>query len=234
MKCVLKFLVFLILSDSTEGQKIIENYFRINDSLRIGNGKKDFIPYNERGYTLILPDSAKEINGVIISLEDEKFDLKNSSPQIYSEAKLKGFAVLYISTGVPVDLYFSPNQLVSIDSVIKQVFSSYDLPNKNIFFLGVSLAGQIRDNFAESSIFEAKLVTYLLEKNFGGTPKDQLEKYLSFSPYSYFDESSRHIKYFKDYAFRAYSEPATYYWLQAKRKTTFDTNFPDMVGIIMN
>ena len=49
---------------------------------------------------------------------------------------------------------------------------------------------------------------------------------------SYFDETDRHIKYFKDYAIRAYTEPATHYWLDAKRKTTFDTNFPDMVGII--
>src|SRR6476660_3748526 len=63
-------------------------------------------------------------------------------------------------------------------------------------------------------------------------PKTNLEKYLDFSSYSYFDDSDRHIKYFKDYAVRAYTEPATYYWLDAKRKTTFDTNFPDMVGII--
>jgi hypothetical protein len=89
-----------------------------------------------------------------------------------------------------------------------------------------------RDNFAESSVFEGKLTTYLLEKNLHGTPKNNLEKYLDFSSYSYFDERDRHIKYFKEYAVRAYTEPATHYWMNARRKTTFDTNFPDMVGII--
>lgn len=31
---------------------------------------------------------------------------------------------------------------------------------------------------------------------------------------------------------RAYTEPATFYWMNERRKGVFDTNFPDMVGII--
>lgn len=34
------------------------------------------------------------------------------------------------------------------------------------------------------------------------------------------------------YAVRAYTEPATHYWMNAKGKTTFDTNFPDMVAVV--
>lgn len=275
MKILIAFLLFFFLVVQTRGQKIIEKYNTQRDSLRIGVRKDDFLPYNDKGYTLVLPETATNIKGVLISFEDAKFDLQsNPTKQIYHEATTKNFAVLYLSTGIPVDIFFSAKSLVYVDTVMKNVFAKYNLPNKNIFFLGVNLSGHralkyiefcrqkkskfnpdtngivlcdgvldwvrqwyegkkgIRDNFAESSIFEGRLVTYLLEKNLGGTPKNNLEKYLDFSTYSYFDEANRHIKYFKDYAVRAYTEPATHYWLDTKRKTTFDTNFPDMVGVI--
>lgn len=258
-----------------KGQKIIEKYVSQNDSLRIGPAKTDFLPYNDKGYTLILPDTTNNIDGVLISFEDSRFDWQsNPARQIYQQAAAKNFAVLYISTGIPFDLYFSVKSLAYVDTVIKSIFTDYNLANKNIFFLGVNLSGHrvlryiefckrkksgfnpaikgivlcdgvldwvrqwyegkkaIRDNFAESSVFEGKLVTYLLEKNLAGTPNNNLENYLDFSAYSYFDEADRHIKYLKGYAVRAYTEPATHYWLNTKRKTTFDTNFPDMVGII--
>jgi hypothetical protein len=275
MKILIAFALLVFSAGQTSGQKIIEKYSKQDDSLRIGSGKDDLLPYNDKGYTLVLPDTASNIKGVLISFEDRKFDLQsNPTQQIYQEATGKNFAVLYVSTGIPVDLFFSTKSLFYVDTVMKNVFAKYDLPNKNIFFLGVDLSGHralkyiefckqkkskfipdtkgivlcdgvldwvrqwyegkkgIRDNFAESSVFEGKLVTYLLEINLRGTLKNNLEKYLDFSTYSYFDETARHIKYFKDYAVRAYTEPATNYWLDTKRKTTFDTNFPDMVGVI--
>ena len=275
MKILIILFLFLFSAAQVRGQNIIEHYVAQNDSMRIGFEKSAFLPYNESGYTLILPDSLRNIHGVLISFEDKRFNLHaNSKQQIYHEALAKSFAVLYVSTGIPVDLFFSVKSVVYVDTTIKTVFDTYHLPNKNIFYLGVNLSGHralkyiefckqgkskfvphvkgivlcdgvldwvrqwyegkkaIRDNFTESSIYEGKVVTYLLEKNLKATPKTNLEKYLDFSPYSYFDETNRHIKYFNEYAVRAYTEPATYYWLDAKRKTTFDTNFPDMVGFI--
>ena len=275
MKILTTFLLLLFFASQSSAQKIIEQYISQNDSLRIGPGKNDFLPYGDKGYTLVLPDTTNNIKGVLISFEDKKFDLKgNSAQQIYPEAVAKNVAVLYVSTGVAVDLFFSDKSFNYVDTTIKAIFTKYHLPNKNIFFLGVNLSGHralkyiefcrqgkskftprvkgivlcdgvldwvrqwyegkkgIRDNFVESSVFEGKLTTYLLENNLKATPKTNLEKYLDFSSYSYFDETDRHIKYFKDYAVRAYTEPATYYWIDQKRKTTFDTNFPDMVGFI--
>jgi hypothetical protein len=275
MKILTTFLLLLLIIGQSNGQKVIEEYFSQNDSLRIGVGKNDFLPYGDKGYTLILPDTTNNIKGILLSFEDRKYDLNsNNAQQIYHEATDKNIAVLYVSTGIPIDLFFSDKSLSYVDTTIKSVFTKYHLPNKNIFFLGVNLSGHralkyiefckqrkskftldvkgivlcdgvldwvrqwyegkkgVRDKFAESSVSEGKLVTYLLEKNLKATPKTNLEKYLHFSSYSYFDDTDRHIKYFKDYAVRAYTEPATHYWLDTKRKTTFDTNFPDMVGII--
>lgn len=275
MKILLAFFSLFFSTKQSGAQKIIERYAPQKDSLRIGFGKTDFLSYNEKGYTLVLPDAAVNTVGVLVSLEDRRADL-NSHPaeQIYREAVAKNFAVLYLSTGIPVDLFFSAQSLVYVDTVLRNAFAEHRLPDKNVFFLGVNLSGHralkyvqyclqkssnfvsavkgvvlcdgvldwvrqwyegkkaVRDKAAESSVFEGKLITYLLEKALGGTPKNKLENYLKFSPYSYFDEKNRHINDYKNFSVRAYTEPASHYWLNEKGKTTFDTNFPDMVGII--
>ena len=53
----------------------------MNDSLRIGNGKTDFLPYTIKGYTLIVPDSTKTLIGVIVSLDDDQIDLTSNPRQ---------------------------------------------------------------------------------------------------------------------------------------------------------
>jgi hypothetical protein len=267
-------LLLFCLNKFADAQIIHEHYIKSRDSLRIGSGKGDFLPYDKKGYTLILPDSIKNLSGILVSLDDRKFNRGDSAQQIYPQANAQGYGVLYVSTGVPVDLFMSKRSLVYIDTLLKSLFDRYDLPEKNIFFLGVNLSGYralkyiqyrnqnkaafrgtvggvilcdgvldwvrqwyeakkgVKDNFAESSVFEGKLITYLLEKHLGGTPRTKLESYLEFSAYSYFDERNRHLKYLENMAVRAYSEPATIYWMEEKGKTTFDTNFPDMAGII--
>jgi hypothetical protein len=276
MKKVLAiFSLFLVFHTHLNGQKIYETYTKTNDSLRIGNGKTDFLPYTNKGYTLVLPDSTKTVSGVIVSLEEDKFDLTNRpKQQIHPYASAKGFAVLYISTGIPADFYFSQHSLSYVDTTLLNTFKKFKLPNRNIFFLGVSLSGHralkyieymktgkskfrpqikgvvlcdsvldwvrqwyeekkaVKDNFAPSAVFSGKLVTYLFEKHLKGTPKNNLEAYLKFSPYSYFDEKNRNLQHFTDLTIRAYTEPATFYWMNERRKGVFDTNFPDMVGII--
>lgn len=274
-KYIIIVVLLFSLGSDLKGQNIYEAYTRSKDSVRIGNSPKDYLPYNDSGYTLILPDSITKPQGVLISLEDQKVDLKiNPKQQIYSQATAKGFAVLYISSGVPVDLFFSAKTFQSVDATIATVFKRFNLPAHKVFFLGVSLAGHralkytqyckqgksnaglsikgvvlcdsvldwvrqwyeekkgARDNFAPSAVSEGKLVTYLLEKNLMGTPKNSLNAYVNFSPYCYFDETHRNVKYFKELRIRAYTEPATYYWMNERRKGVFDTNFPDMVGII--
>ena len=274
-KYIISVVLLFSLCNNTSGQKIYEEYTKSKDSLRIGNGIKDYLPYNEAGYTVILPDSITKLQGVLVSLEDQKFDLKaNTKQQIYSQATAKQFAVLYVSSGVPADLFFAAKTLQSVDKIMATAFKRFKLPTYNVFFLGVSLAGHralkytqyckqgksnaglsikgvvlcdsvldwvrqwyeekkgVKDNFAPSAVSEGKLVTYLLEKNLNGTPKNNIEAYLKFSTYSYFDETNRNVKYFKDLSIRTYTEPATYYWMNERRKGVFDTNFPDMVGII--
>jgi hypothetical protein len=122
-------------------QNIIESYEpKRNDSIRVGTGEKDFLPLIEKGYTLMLPE--KEIKGVLIFLEDSKYDERNkSAKQIYNQAFAKNLAVLSVSTEIPLDFYFCKTSILDTHHQIREIFDKHKLPNKNIFFLGASLVG---------------------------------------------------------------------------------------------
>jgi len=137
------FLLFLaIFSTESFAQKMVEYYEPLkNDSIRVGKEENDFLPFIQKGYTLMMPAS-KRIKGVLIFLEDSKYDKKNrSSKQMYTYASEKDFAVLSVSTQIPLDFYFSKSSMISSHKLIREVFDKYNLPNNNIFFLGASLVG---------------------------------------------------------------------------------------------
>lgn len=134
--------LFTISSNRSFSQNIIEEYKPLKkDSLRVGTGEKDFIPFIQKGYTLMLPKD-KAIEGVLLFLEDSGYDKRNkNAKQMYHQATEKGFAILSVSTEIPFDFYFSKKSLRSTHELIQKAFTKHDLPNKNIFFLGSSLVG---------------------------------------------------------------------------------------------
>jgi len=264
-----------IFCNNTFAQNLIQQYeSEKTDSIRIGKGEKDFLKYIRKGYTLSIPKKTKTI-GTLIFLEGSEFDKKNKSARLlYKQANKKGFAVLSVSTEIPLDFYFTDNSSQTAHKIIEKVFKKHNLLKNNVFLLGAGLSGHramkyveyiektnpdfklnltgmvicdsaldwvrqynegARDkriNYNEGSVWEGTFSTYLLNEHLKGTPKTNLESYLEFSSYSYFDEESRHIKYYKDLAVRTYMQVAIEYWLNEKRKTPFDNNGPDMVGLI--
>jgi len=259
--------VVILSLGTVHAQKMIRKYEDQTDSLAIG--KNGYLKYASGGFTLFLPKAKPR--AVIISLDERPFNESDTAAFLHPAALKQNLALLYVSTGRPVDL-FDEGSVNYADSVLTNVFSKYQLPADHLFFLGVNLSGHramrflnhergvkwkqglngivfcdgvldwvrqwyeekkaVRDAFAESSVFEGEMVTYLLEKAAGGTPKEQLSYYLELSGYSYFDEENSKLDALKSASVRAYSEPATQYWMNEKGKGVFDTNFPDMVGII--
>ncbi len=263
------------LSSVAISQTIIEDYDNKKEGFyRIGSDDEDLLEFIQKGYTLSLPDD-KPIKGVIIFFEGSGFDAKNkSASQLYGEANQNGFAVLSVSTEIPLDFFFSTESRQVAHDTIQRAFLKNSLPNENVFLIGVGLSGHralkyvqfvkesqnlfnldiaglvicdapldwirqynegkrdIRINFDEGAVWEGTFATYLLENNLGGSPKTNFEEYAEFSAYSYFDEENRNINYFKEYPMRTYMEIAIQYWLEKKRKTLFDNNGPDMVGLI--
>lgn len=134
--------LILCWNSKMTAQNIVENYQpKRNDSIKVGFGKDDFLPLIQEGFTLLLPTKTN-INGVLIFLEDSKYDNKNNSAkQLYNLASNTGFAVVSVSTEIPLDFYFSETSILNVHNQLQKIFKTYNLPNKNIFFLGASLVG---------------------------------------------------------------------------------------------
>lgn len=268
------FILFLtIFSTKSFSQKMVEYYEPVkNDSLKVGIGENDFLPFIQKGYTLMLPEN-KEIKGVLIFLEDSKYDKKNfSSKQMYSQASENNFAVLSISTEIPLDFYFSKSSMNSTHNLIQEVFNKHNLPNENIFFLGASLVGHRAMKYIEFikkgdydfqvnikgvvicdftldwirkwqqhkrdikinriNLWEPIFMNFMLETYLKGTPKTAQDNYHNFSTYSYSDENNENIKFYKNYAVRAYIEPKIKYRLKKYYRTLYENNSTDIVGFL--
>jgi hypothetical protein len=274
MKFILQLSISIYFSVTAFSQKIVERYTPQKDSLRFGNGRDDFFPYNDKGYTLIIPESG--VIGTVVTLEDDRMSLLDTSSvnTFYKQANAEGLAYLHISTGIPVELFFNEKSLQFVDATLIKIFNENKLPQKNIFFLGIMTSGhralkyveycqkknsplaskitgvvlcesaldwvrqwyegqkQVRDSRTEVGHFEGKMVTYLFEKHLKCTPITNMEKMVAFSPYSYFDTKMKHIQSYKKLAIRAYTFADTDYWFSAPGKGVYDSNYPDMSGII--
>jgi hypothetical protein len=265
-------------SAQTNPQPIYRQYVRAIGELRYGKEPDKVFPYGNRGYTLILPPAGHPVAGTIAILDDQQVDLddttRDANIRIDKEAGPEGLAVLYISTGIPVDLYFSPASLEFVDSTMRKVFDRFHLPGKNIFMLGAMVSGhralkyieyiktghsvfkphiagvilsesaidwvrqwyecqkQIRDNTTAVQNFEGHFIGYLLQENLHTTPAANIDAYIDFSSYSYFDTSMKKRVLFDDLAIRAYTFADTRYWFSAPGKGVYDSNYPDMSGFI--
>lgn len=265
--------ILVLFTFNLFSQTLMEDYKPAKkDSLRIGTEEKDVLPYISSGYSLMLPDNDK-LEGVLIFLEDSAYELKTkNAKQIYSNASEAGFAVLSVSTEIPLDFYFTNDSLQMAHVLIETAFVTHNLPNTNIFFLGGSLVGhramqyikymKIEDldfqlnikgivmcNFTldwtrkwrqhqrditlnRINLWEPKFINYMLETYLKGTPETVPENYHNFSPYSYFDSENNTLDFYKDYAIKAYIEPAINYRLEKYYRTLYDNNAPDIVGFI--
>lgn len=133
----------LLAAQGGFSQRVIDNYAPQHGQLRYGPGQNDVFPYGDKGFTLVLPGDGRPVTGTVVDLEDQRVSAANSvgNQEFGSEAMKKGFALLTISTGVPVDWYFSESSMQFVDSVMHDTFVKYQLPNKNIFFLGIMTSG---------------------------------------------------------------------------------------------
>jgi hypothetical protein len=265
--------LILFLAAHTNAQNIYQEYTLSRDTVHYGPGSADVFPPASKGYTLLLPDGGKEPAGIVLMLEDDKPRLSDTS-DIHQPANARGLATLYISTGIPIDLYFSERSLVYTDSLTKEVFSKYHLPNRNIFLVGAMVSGhralkyieyckkgrsrfnpsikgvvlcesaidwvrqwyecqkQVRDNTSRTGSFEGNFITWLFAQQLKATPATDLQKFIDFSPYSYFDTKMEKPVLYKDLAIRAYTYADIRYWFSAQGKGIYDSNYPDMSGFI--
>ncbi|WP_223442970.1 hypothetical protein [Polaribacter litorisediminis] len=81
-------------------------------------------------------------------------------------------------------------------------------------------------------LWEPIFMNFMLETNLKGTPKTAQDNYHNFSTYSYSDENNENVKFYKNYAVRAYIEPKIKYRLKKYYRTLYENNSTDIVGFL--
>lgn len=87
-------------------------------------------------------------------------------------------------------------------------------------------------NHSPIAVNEATWVTAYMEKNLGGTPKDQTAAYLAFSPFSFSNLQTGNEERLKNIAVRAYTEPDVQWWMKNRGKSYYGMNAIDAAALI--
>lgn len=87
-------------------------------------------------------------------------------------------------------------------------------------------------NFNPSASNEGKWVSSYLEKNLGGTPKDNYTAYADYSPFSYNFQRKEYLSSFDGIAIRAYTEPDVNWWIENRRKDYYGMNSIDLAAFV--
>ncbi len=87
-------------------------------------------------------------------------------------------------------------------------------------------------NFSPIAANEGKWVSSYLESQLDGTPQNQLQAFIDYSPYCYLAETEEKLAPFSDIAVRAYTEPDVHWWMANRRKAYYGMNAIDLAGLI--
>lgn len=141
MKYFLTLILLILGYNFLDAQNIFEEYQKEIDSVKVSD--ELYLSFFEKGYTLIKPEHEENIKGVLVSFEDRRYNLspKDKKALIHPHANRKGYAVLYISTGIPVDLFFDKTSLEYVHTNLEKVIIKHNLPKDNIFLFGTMVSG---------------------------------------------------------------------------------------------
>lgn len=153
--------------------------------------------------------------------------------QVFKQNKLPNKNIFFLGTGL------IGHRAIRYIKVMKQDNYKFQLNIKGIVICNMTMDftrkwyqydREIKMN--RNNLWEAKFINYMLEKHLKGSPKTNPKNYKEFSAYSYFSEKNDNINFYKEYAVRAYIEPAIKYGLNNYYKTLYENNSPDMVGFL--
>jgi len=128
---------------------VIENYKQLTGSQTLSESNSITIPLSKQGYTLHLPES-KPI-ATIIFPSGSALDTTRNIPEyaIIKPALANNMAVLFLSTGKPIEFLFTDKDIAIIDGLIGDALGKYELYNKPIFLAGMSLGGTMALRYSE-------------------------------------------------------------------------------------
>ena len=143
------------------------------------------------------------------------------------------------------NLLFCGMSLAGTRAVKQAIFASDSLSQYNIEAKAIAICDAPLDmirfhkeavkagllEFHPLAANEGKWVSLYLEKELGGRPRDQIEAYIEYSPYSYV-AGNKNLSQLKNVAIRAYTEPDIDWWIENRRKDYYGMNAVDLAALI--
>ena len=144
---VLLLVVFCFGPATGWAQKQFTDYDKLDGSLQVGPTEDIKIGLTERGYTLLLPEAERRLNGLVVVFSGRRKTLENIAEpmKMHDHAFDQGLGLLYVSTGNPVDFYFEDESMLIVRDLIRKAVETHELPLErpldNLSYVGFSIAG---------------------------------------------------------------------------------------------
>jgi len=125
-------------------QEIIEQYGPMDGLLRIGPEENHAIALTDKGHTLILPADTIERVGVAVFFDGWRVTValpESADDSFDYQALSRGVAILRITTGNPLDYYFSDSVMADVATRMQAVLNKHQLAQHPLYFAGLSLGG---------------------------------------------------------------------------------------------
>lgn len=94
------------------------------------------IPKENAGYTLVMPEKGSA-KGMIVFLNSDRDTIN----KMYRYANPQGIAVIYVTTGNPLEFLFETARMQQLEGYIQMALEKHDIPKANLLYTGMSLAG---------------------------------------------------------------------------------------------
>ncbi len=109
-----------------------QEFVQLTDSIQIG--------MHPPGYSLVLPEAP--LQGLIVAFHPG-YDTSHAGYEmrLYTEAVERQLAMLFVTTGNPVEFLFDSTEFQRIDRYIGEAVKEYDLAADRLLCVGMSLAG---------------------------------------------------------------------------------------------
>lgn len=130
------FLVLLFYLSVVWSQNVINYEVRTEGNINLTTDIA--IPKINKGYTVWLPGSGK-IKGLVVFTHVRRDTVK--SEFLIDYALKNSLAVLYASTENRLEFFFEDEKMLEIEGYIHEVISTYEIPDNNLLYCGMSLEG---------------------------------------------------------------------------------------------
>ena len=129
-------LILLLNFTAAFGQKVVDYQQTANGSMTLAPGVT--VPKINSGYTLWLPESGS-IDGLVVFMHSRR-DTVNAE-FVIEYALDSGLGVMYATTDNSLEFFFDLEAMQEVENYIREVVATYKVPEGNLLFCGMSLAG---------------------------------------------------------------------------------------------